>query len=248
MKSFYEMLKILEQVKTPGGYALTPEELEEYENERSPMYKALMLKDIDAKRKREEENSPERIAAKEAAKEAERKRQEDKKEKQEKREKELREADPDYTLKAFGILANAIEKSEGYCKIFLQGVEPGLEKDGNKWIFKSGSFTLEDIPFFNGKLGVPVKDIDIHYLRSITQGLIFAMEDAEEYGGCEIMLDTLIKLGCKPYLQKGEIVNFDGRHQNTKDPVEIYEKVRVVKPGLLNSLGHLLIKAWVAKL
>jgi hypothetical protein len=53
MKNFYEMIKILEneQIKTPAGYTLTPEELEEYENEKSPMYKSLFLKDIDAKRK-----------------------------------------------------------------------------------------------------------------------------------------------------------------------------------------------------
>lgn len=53
MKNFYEMLKLLEdeQVKTPGGYTLTPDELEDYEREKSPMYKALFLKDIDAKRK-----------------------------------------------------------------------------------------------------------------------------------------------------------------------------------------------------
>ena len=246
MKTFYEMLRILEseQVKTPGGYTLTPEELEEYENERSPMYKALMLKDIDAKRKAEEENSPEKIAAKEA----EIKRQEEEKEKQEKIEKELREAEPDFILKAFGILASAIEKSEGDCKIFLKGVEPSLKKDGNKWTFKSRSLTLGDVPVFDGKLGIPVKDMDKYYLRNITQGLVFAIEDSKEYGGCEIMLDALIKLGCKPYPRKGEIVNFDGRHHETNDSVEIYEKVHVVEPGLINSLGHLLIKAKVEKL
>jgi hypothetical protein len=55
MKNFYEMIKILEneQIKTPADI-LTPEELEEYENEKSPMYRSLFLKDIDAKRKAKE--------------------------------------------------------------------------------------------------------------------------------------------------------------------------------------------------
>jgi len=76
MKNFYEMLRILEsqEVKTPSGYTLTPEELEDYENEKSPMYKALFLKDIDAKRKAEQERSPEAIAAKEEKRRQEEKR------------------------------------------------------------------------------------------------------------------------------------------------------------------------------
>lgn len=38
-------------VKTPNGYSLSPEELEEYENQKSAMYKFLYLKDLDEKRK-----------------------------------------------------------------------------------------------------------------------------------------------------------------------------------------------------
>lgn len=243
MKSFYEMLKLIENeiIRTPGGYVLTPEEVEDYEREKSPMYKALMLKDIDAKRRTEEERSPERIAAREA----ERKRQEDEKET---RTKELREIDPNYILKALGILVNAIEKTEGDCKLALMAPMPNLKKDGNNWAYKTKYINFEDIPVFDGRLGIPETDKDIAFIKDLQQGLVFAMEDSEEYGGCEIILDTLIRLGCKPYLKVGDIVDFDGRHHATKDPVGIYEKVRVAEPGLVNSLNHLLIKAKVVKL
>jgi hypothetical protein len=50
---FYQLYNLINEneIRTPNGYVLSPEELEDYENEKSAMYKALFLKDIDAKRK-----------------------------------------------------------------------------------------------------------------------------------------------------------------------------------------------------
>jgi len=247
MKNFYEMLRILEseEVKTPGGYTLTPEELEDYENEKSPMYKALFLKDIDAKRKAEQERSPEAIAAK---------RQEEERLNRQSdfTRKTTENEDPDYVLKVLGLIVDSIEKSDGICKVALEGVAGGLgiKKDGDKWKWKQKwrGITDREIPPYNEKVEKPITYSDKDWLRSAVELSFFALEDSEEYGGCEIILDTLYKLGVKPYLKAGDIVNFDGRHHATKDSVELNEKVRVFESGLIDSLNNLLKKASVKKL
>jgi len=233
MKSFYEMLKILEneEVKTPAGYILNPEEQEDYEREKSPMYKALFLKDIDAKRKAADPGS---IATREKG-QVEITAEEE--------EKRRRQNDPDYILKILGVIVSYIEKSEGICKTFLNGVAVGLGiKDGNKWKWKK---TEQEIPPYNEKVEKPKTYQGEDFLIKATELLFFALKDSEKYGGCEIISDALYKLGAKPYLKIGDIVNFDGRHHETKDGVVSNEKVVVSKPGLTNSLGHLLKKASV---
>jgi hypothetical protein len=246
MKNFYEMLRILEVI-TPSGYTLTPEELEDYENEKSPMYKALFLKDIDAKRKAEQERNPEAIAAKE-----EKRRQEEYEKARYEIEKKQKEEDPDYVFKVLGIIVDSIEKSDGICKSFLNGVAGGLgiKKDGDKWKWRQKwrGITDREIQPYNEKVKKPVAYSDKDWLRSAVELSFFALEDSKEDGGCEIILDILYKLGVKPYLKVGDIVNFDGRHHTTKDGVEINEKVRVSKSGLIDSLNNLLKKALVKKL
>jgi len=233
MKSFYEMLRILEseEVKTPGGHTLTPEELEDYENEKSPMYKALFLQDIDAKRKAQEIN-PEVIT---------------KKEERPEEDKITINADPYYLLKMLGVIVDSINKSEGICKSALNGVALGfgIKKDGDKWKLKKNE---QEVPPYDKKIGKPTTDQDIDSMIKATELLFFALKDSEEYGECEIILDALYKLGAKPYLKVGDTVNFDGRHHDTKDGVVYNEKVLVSKPGLLNCFGHLLDKALVKKI
>jgi hypothetical protein len=250
MKNFYEMLQILknEQVKTPDGYILSPEEEEEYENEKSAMYKSLFLKDIDARRKAEYENSPEFVAAREKRKQQEDERQEAERQEKEKIAEKIANADPDYIYKIFGIIADSIEKSEGTCKGAFEAAAGGLgiQKNGNIWIFRKNN---RQIPLYDKKLAEPATDRDKDYMRSATQLLWFAYEDSQEYGGCEAILDILYKLGIKPYLKVGDIVNFDGRQHNTKDGIEIYEKVLVSQPGLLDPFNKVLLrKADVKKL
>jgi len=252
MKSFYEMLRILEseQVKTPGGYSLTPEELEGYENERSSMYKALFLKDIDAKRKAEEERSPERVTAKEA----ERKRQEDEKirQKKELKEKELKEKERttenksprqkyDYVIKASGLLLNELPNK------YIEGVmlSLGIKKENLNWMVKThlGNFSL--VPY-DGPMEEPKEDRDYEFVQRLLNLLILEWKNLYGYDYItgewnplnikedhKIIENVFKKIGVERTGEIGEYLNFNGIYHDTISDAEVGQKVIVRVPGFI---------------
>jgi hypothetical protein len=252
MKSFYEMLRILESegVKTPGGYTLTPEELEEYENEKSSMYKALFLKDIDTKRKTEEEKSPERVASKE---EAGRKKQEEKeiwrkKEREEKlkeKERTTENKSPiqkyDYVIKASGLLLNELPNK------YIEGVmlSLGIKKENSNWIVKTHLGNFPVVPY-EGPMEEPKEDIDYEFLRRLLDLLILEWKNLSGIDYItgdwnplstkedrKIIENVFKKIGVEKTGEIGEELNFNGIHHDTISDAEVGQKVIVRLPGFI---------------
>lgn len=258
MKTFYEMLRILEseQVKTPGGYTLTPEELEEYENERSPMYKALMLKDIDAKRKAEEENRPENIVSREE----ERRKQEDEREARRQREREELEREReeleikekekvkslrekfDYIIKASGLLLSELPNQA------IEGVMAslGIKKENSNWIIKThaGNFPVD---LYNGPMDEPKEDRDYAFLERLIDLLILEWRGFSGINRSTGESDPLKvnkkytkaienifdKIGVEKTGEIGEKLNFNGIYQDTISDVEVGQEVVIRIPGFI---------------
>jgi len=234
MKSFYEMLRILEseQVKTLGGYTLTPEELEEYENERSPMYKALFLKDIDAKIRAEEERTPENIAAKER--------------------KKLIVSPPspvaafgrsgyentvdtkspiqkyDYVIKASGLLLNELPN---------QAIEDvmstvGIKKENSNWTVKTQIGNFSVVPY-DGSMEKPKHDRDYDFVVRLLDLLVMNWNDNLHKEDRKSIENVFKKIGVEKTGEIGEELNFDGIYHDTRRPVEVGQKVIVILPGFV---------------
>ena len=244
MKSFYEMLRILEseQVKTLGGYTLTPEELEEYENERSPMYKALFLKDIDAKIRAEEERTPENIAAKER--------------------KKLIVSPPspvaafgrsemidkpygvlpggyentvdtkspiqkyDYVIKASGLLLNELPNQA------IEGVmsSVGIKKENSNWTVKTQIGNFPVVPY-DGTMEKPKHERDYDFVVHLLDLLVMNWNDNLHKEDRKSIENVFKKIGVEKTGEIGEELNFDGIYHDTRSPVEVGQKVIVILPG-----------------
>ena len=248
MKSFYEMLRILEseEVKTPGGYVLSPDELEDYEREKSSMYKALFLKNIDDQTKKELERSPEAVAQREMeirkreeqkSKREEEERMELQKRKEEERYKMLPPAEKyDYIVKAYGILLNSFLNGSACCKQILNILEGRLNKQGSDWRWIYNRQTKESLVVepYDSFIGSPKYDRDIDEIYDFLMVMIINYDDfvSENKKFCDDLNNALYKIGAKPIYKVGDVVNFREKgpfETPLSSFIERGDKVRVVK-------------------
>jgi hypothetical protein len=247
MKSFYEMLRILEseEVKTPGGYVLSPDELEDYEREKSSVYKALFLKNIDDQRKKETERSPDAVAKREMeirrqeeqkSKREEEERMELQKIKEKERYKMLPPAEKyDYIVKAYGILLKAFLNGSACCKQLLNVIEGPLKKQGSEWRWSYNRQTKESLVVepYSGSIGSPKYDRDVDEIYDFLSNMMvnYDLFVSKNKKFCDDLNNALYKMGVKPIYKVGDVVNFreKGSFETPLNSVERGDKVRVVK-------------------
>lgn len=265
------MLKLLEneEIKTPGGYTLTPEELEDYERERSPMYRALFLKDIDAKRRMELERSPEIVAAREQEKIAKEKQEEErhlqrKRELEELKKREIEDLNKkeledsktprekyDYIIKVCGTIVQNLQNTPAESVL----ASLGIKRKDDKWNLKThlGNFVIDP---YDGLIGSPEKDRDYEFIQHALGLLVL---EWREFAGIETrhmnkelkknLEKTLEKIGATKIGKIGEKYIFDGIYHNTLDDnVKVGGEVTILIPGweMKTDRGRLvLIKAMV---